>query len=97
MVNHAGPTTRPDPNDDPPDLAADRPTRTSTPRFQGRSLRPILLAISVAAGLLLAPAVSATTGQPLNPGQTGAIVVLLAGTIGLSVYLFFAMFQPEKF
>lgn len=49
--------------------------------------------------LLAAAAVAASTPLRLfhPPLQTGALSVLLSGTVALSIYLFAVMIQPEKF
>jgi K+-transporting ATPase KdpF subunit len=49
--------------------------------------------------LLVVGAVAASSPLRLfnPPLQTGALALLLSGTVALSVYLFAVMIQPEKF
>ncbi|MCP9773512.1 potassium-transporting ATPase subunit F [Synechococcus sp. Tobar12-5m-g] len=49
--------------------------------------------------LLAAGAVAASSPLRLfhPPLQTGALSLLLSGTVALSIYLFAVMIQPEKF
>lgn len=47
--------------------------------------------------LILAPAVLAATGESFTRSQAYWLSALLLVTISLSVYLFWVMFEPEKF
>lgn len=47
--------------------------------------------------LALAPVVYAATGEALTRQAAYAIGVLLLVTVGLSIYLFAVIFQPERF
>ncbi|HIK43188.1 potassium-transporting ATPase subunit F [Thermoleptolyngbya sp. M55_K2018_002] len=58
---------------------------------------PTFLFLLLTAGLLLAPAVMAATGDALTRGQSYAIALLGLVIAALSIYLFTVMFQPEKF
>ena len=52
---------------------------------------------SLVINLLLAPAVSATTGGAISREQSYALGLLGIVTTALSIYLFVVIFQPEKF
>jgi K+-transporting ATPase KdpF subunit len=47
--------------------------------------------------LVLAPAVKAASRIELAPGQAYAITLLGLVTLGVSIYLFVVIFQPERF
>jgi K+-transporting ATPase KdpF subunit len=51
----------------------------------------------LAALAAITPATAAISPAPLNSGQLGAIALLGLATIALSIYLFVAIFQPERF
>ncbi len=57
--------------------------------------RPIFwIPLLLAAGAVAASALVRNVHPPL---QTGALSVLLSGTVALSIYLFVVIFQPETF
>jgi K+-transporting ATPase KdpF subunit len=58
---------------------------------------PIQLFLLLCLNLLLTPAVLAATGQTLSAGQAYWLTVLGLVTLGLSIYLFAVIFQPERF
>ena len=58
---------------------------------------PLYLFLAIAANLLLAPAVYATSTHALTRGQAWALGILGLGTVALSIYIFVVIFQPEKF
>jgi K+-transporting ATPase KdpF subunit len=75
--------------------ALDRSPDRRLTRWGRWSLRASLAWLAALAAI--APA-TATTGQPaLDSGQLGATVLLGLATISLSIYLFVAIFQPERF
>jgi K+-transporting ATPase KdpF subunit len=47
--------------------------------------------------LVLAPAVQAATGGELSTGQVFWLTLLGLLTLGISIYLFVVIFQPERF
>ncbi|MDB9525085.1 K(+)-transporting ATPase subunit F [Oscillatoria sp. CS-180] len=61
--------------------------------------QPLAIALFTALclNLLLAPTVLAATGSALTRGSAYAIGLLLLIMVGLSVYLFAVIFQPERF
>lgn len=56
-----------------------------------------ILFFALCFNLVIAPAIYAATGEELTRPNAYAIGVLLLVTLSLSVYLFFVIFQPEKF
>jgi K+-transporting ATPase KdpF subunit len=52
---------------------------------------------SCAINLIFAPVVSAASGDTVSREQSYALGLLGIGTVGLSIYLFVVIFQPEKF
>ncbi|AUB41019.1 K+-transporting ATPase, F subunit [Nostoc flagelliforme CCNUN1] len=46
---------------------------------------------------MVAPLVYAATGEQLSRSQSWGLGLLGMVTLGLSIYLFFVMFVPEKF
>ncbi|MCP9827072.1 potassium-transporting ATPase subunit F [Synechococcus sp. Lug-A] len=57
--------------------------------------RPIFwIPLLLAAGAVAASALVRSFHPPL---QTGALSLLLSGTVALSIYLFVVIFQPETF
>jgi K+-transporting ATPase KdpF subunit len=56
-----------------------------------------ILFTALCLNVMLAPVVYAATGEALTRQTTYAIGVLLLVTIGLSIYLFTVIFQPERF
>ncbi|AFY74534.1 F subunit of K+-transporting ATPase (Potass_KdpF) [Synechococcus sp. PCC 7502] len=59
-----------------------------------RSLKLFLL---VCLNLIIAPAIYAVNSEILGRSQAYAIGILGIVTVSFSIYLFFVMFQPEKF
>ena len=57
----------------------------------------LVLFSALCLNLLLAPTVLAATGATLTRQTAYAIGLLLLVTLGLSVYLFVVIFQPERF
>lgn len=62
-----------------------------------RQKLPLYLFLGMCFNLVLAPVVYAATDQTLGRTQAWALGLLGLVTLGLSVYLFFVMFVPEKF
>lgn len=58
---------------------------------------PWQLFLALCLNLAIAPLVYAATGQAIDRGQAYAIALLGLLTLGLSIYLFVAIFQPERF
>lgn len=58
---------------------------------------PLQLFLILCLNLLLAPAVYAAATVEISRGQAFAIAMLGLVTLGLSVYLFSVIFQPERF
>lgn len=52
---------------------------------------------SFAINLIFAPVVYAASGNTISREQSYALGLLGIGTVGLSIYLFVVIFQPEKF
>lgn len=75
--------------------APDRSPDRRLTRWGRWSLRASLAWLAALAAI--APATAATGQAPLNSGQLGAIALLGLATIALSIYLFVAIFQPERF
>ncbi|MEQ9373190.1 MAG: K(+)-transporting ATPase subunit F [Coleofasciculus chthonoplastes F3-SA18-01] len=65
-------------------------------QWQGNRL-PIQLFLLMCLNLAIAPAVYATTGDEITRQAAYAIGILGIVTLGLSVYLFVVIFQPERF
>lgn len=62
-----------------------------------RQKLPLYLFLAMCLNLVLAPLVYAATDGTLSRSQSWALGLLGLATIGLSVYLFFVMFVPERF
>ena len=58
---------------------------------------PLQLFLLLCLNLAIAPAVQAASRIELARGQAYAIALLGLITLGLSIYLFVVIFQPEKF
>jgi K+-transporting ATPase KdpF subunit len=58
---------------------------------------PLIIFLGLCFNLLFAPIIYASTGEEMTRKAVYAIGVLGLVTLGLSVYLFFVIFQPEKF
>lgn len=58
---------------------------------------PLYLFLGMCFNLVLAPFVYAATNETFGRTQVWALGLLGLVTVGLSVYLFFVMFVPEKF
>jgi len=58
---------------------------------------PLQLFLLLCLNLVIAPAVLGATGGQLERGQAYAIGILGLVTLGLSIYLFVVIFQPERF
>jgi len=58
---------------------------------------PILLFLWMGLNLIIAPVVYAAAGGEINRGSAWAIGLLGLLTLGLSIYLFVVIFQPERF
>ncbi|MBW4688651.1 MAG: potassium-transporting ATPase subunit F [Komarekiella atlantica HA4396-MV6] len=62
-----------------------------------RQKLPLYLFLAMCFNLVLAPLVYAATNEQLSRSQSWALGLLGLVTLGLSIYLFFVMFVPEKF
>ncbi len=60
------------------------------------SLATIIL-VGMSLNLIIAPAVMAASGAEVSRQTAYAIGILYCVTLGLSVYLFTVIFQPERF
>lgn len=58
---------------------------------------PIQIFLLLCLNLLLAPAVDAATGAEITRKAAYALGILGMVIVGLSVYLFVVIFQPERF
>ncbi|WP_370567066.1 potassium-transporting ATPase subunit F [Dolichospermum sp. LEGE 00240] len=58
---------------------------------------PIYLFLGISSNLIIAPMVYAATSEQFSRSQAWALGLLGVGIFSLSIYLFFVMFQPEKF
>jgi K+-transporting ATPase KdpF subunit len=58
---------------------------------------PLIIFLGLCFNLLFAPLIYAATGVETTRKEAYALGVLGCVTFGLSVYLFFVIFQPEKF
>jgi K+-transporting ATPase KdpF subunit len=57
----------------------------------------ILIVIGMGLSLLLAKPIYASTEATLSKSTAYAIGILISLTLGLSIYLFWVIFQPERF
>lgn len=62
-----------------------------------RHFSPLQILLVMCLNLALAPAVLAATGAQISRSQAYGITALGLLTFGLGAYLFFVIFQPEKF
>lgn len=62
-----------------------------------RNPLPIQLFLLLCLNLLIAPSVDAATGEEITRRAAYAIGILGIVTVGLGVYLFVVIFQPERF
>lgn len=62
-----------------------------------RNPLPIQLFLLLCLNLAIAPAVDAATGAEITRKAAYALGVLGIVTLGLSIYLFVVIFQPERF
>ncbi|MBD2680544.1 MULTISPECIES: potassium-transporting ATPase subunit F [Nostoc] len=58
---------------------------------------PLYLFLAMCFNLVVAPVVYAATSEQLSRSQAWGVGLLGLVTLGLSIYLFFVMFVPEKF
>ncbi|MBK1988589.1 potassium-transporting ATPase subunit F [Sphaerospermopsis aphanizomenoides BCCUSP55] len=58
---------------------------------------PIYLFLATSSNLIVVPMVYAATSEQFSRSQAWALGLLGIATLSLSIYLFFVMFQPEKF
>lgn len=66
--------------------------------FQWRRQKlPLYLFLGMCFNLVVAPVVYAATDETFGRTQAWSLGLLGLVTVGLSVYLFFVMFVPEKF
>jgi K+-transporting ATPase KdpF subunit len=56
-----------------------------------------IIAIGMGLSLLLAQPIYASTEATLSKSNAYAIGILICLTFGLSIYLFWVIFQPERF
>lgn len=57
----------------------------------------LLLFLGLTFNLIFAPAIYAATGSDMTSKTAYALGLLGLFTVALSIYLFFVIFQPEKF
>ncbi|HEY9646152.1 MAG TPA: potassium-transporting ATPase subunit F [Chroococcidiopsis sp.] len=57
----------------------------------------LYLFLALCSNLGIAPLVYAAAGGDFSRSQAWALGLLGLGTVGISIYLFFVMFVPEKF
>ncbi|MBL1202864.1 MAG: K(+)-transporting ATPase subunit F [Nostoc sp. ZfuVER08] len=62
-----------------------------------RQKLPLYLFLAMCFNLVVAPVVYAATSEQLSKSQAWGVGLLGVVTVGLSIYLFFVMFVPEKF
>lgn len=62
-----------------------------------RNPLPIQLLLLLCLNLLIAPAVDAATGEEITRRAAYALGILGIVIVGLGVYLFVVIFQPERF
>lgn len=62
-----------------------------------RQKLPLYLFLAMCFNLVVAPIVYAATGEQFSRTQAWALGLLGVVALGLSIYLFFVMFVPEKF
>ncbi|KYC35948.1 ATPase [Scytonema hofmannii PCC 7110] len=62
-----------------------------------RQKLPLYLFLAMCFNLVVAPMVYAATDQTFSRSQAWALGLLGLVTVGLSIYLFFVMFVPERF
>lgn len=62
-----------------------------------RNPLPIQLFLLLCLNLLIAPAVDAATGAEITRKAAYSLGILGIVTLGLSIYLFVVIFQPERF
>ncbi|MFN6536522.1 MAG: potassium-transporting ATPase subunit F [Nostoc sp. EkiNYC01] len=62
-----------------------------------RQKLPLYLFLAMCFNLVVAPVVYAATSEQLSRSQAWGVGLLGLVTVGLSIYLFFVMFVPEKF
>ncbi|MDF5709196.1 MAG: potassium-transporting ATPase subunit F [Nostoc sp. S4] len=58
---------------------------------------PLYLFLAMCFNLVVAPVVYAATSEQLTRSQAWGVGLLGLVTVGISIYLFFVMFVPEKF
>ncbi|MBD2493686.1 potassium-transporting ATPase subunit F [Nostoc sp. FACHB-280] len=58
---------------------------------------PLYLFLGMCLNIVVAPVVYAATGESFSHVQAWSLGLLGLVTLGLSTYLFFVMFVPEKF
>ncbi|HEY9804907.1 MAG TPA: potassium-transporting ATPase subunit F [Leptolyngbyaceae cyanobacterium] len=63
----------------------------------GRYRLPLYIFLGMCFNLVVAPVVYAATGDEFSRTQAWALGLLGIATLGVSIYLFFVMFIPEKF
>lgn len=61
-----------------------------------RQKLPLYLFLAMCFNLIVAPLVYAATGEQLSRSQSWGLGLLGLVILGLSIYLFFVMFVPEK-
>lgn len=82
-------------------LGKDKPSWSEVGEIIGeqwqRNPLPIQIFLLLCLNLLLAPAVDAATGAEITRKASYALGLLGIVIVGLSVYLFIVIFQPERF
>ncbi|GAB4283508.1 MAG: hypothetical protein Fur0025_13560 [Oscillatoriaceae cyanobacterium] len=71
--------------------------KTFSESTRRRHFSPLHILLVMCLNLALAPAVLAATGAQISRSQAYSIAALGLLTFGLGAYLFFVIFQPEKF
>ena len=63
----------------------------------GKNPLPTIILVGMSLNLIIAPAVMAASGKEITRQTAYAIGILYCVILGLSIYLFTVIFQPEKF
>jgi len=72
-------------------------SQNKSPILADKYKLPLYLFLAISSNLVVSPIVYAASGTQLSQIQAWALGYLVLTSIGLSIYLFFVMFLPEKF